>query len=175
MNTEAINTFLSEDNIKRHLEYMHTLSLRLSIIEKSFPELKGKTISDVSRMRLEKDVRGEFIYLRWLINAHELFFDSYSLSPKKSESVKRDFGSRERFIYEIYTEIKSKENGFAFIYLDRGRVRFDFCTVGSNAFVRYTPTLAIDLYEHTYFSDYGFNKDRFLRAALTYLDTGRLI
>ena len=42
MDPKAQNSFLSEANIKEHLSYLKTLKNKFSIIEKSYPELKGK-------------------------------------------------------------------------------------------------------------------------------------
>ena len=49
MNLNAMNLFLSEENIKRHLEHLRTQKLKYSILEKSVPELKGKSIKEILR------------------------------------------------------------------------------------------------------------------------------
>ena len=72
-------------------------------------------------------------------------------------------------------EAKEREYGFLFVYLDKyGIPRCRFSTATDGAFINYEPILALDLYEHAYFNDYGFNRDRYLRSALEYLDLERL-
>lgn len=173
-NIEALKGFLSEENIKRHFEYLRNLRLKLSIHEKSEPSLIGKSISEVSRMPLMADHREEVLRLKWRIKAHECFFGSFSLSPRSSELVNNHFCSRERFVYEIFLEAMKTEHGFLFVYLDKKRPRIVTESTGGGAFIKYEPILAVDLYEHTYFNDYGFRKDRYIRNALMYLDTEKL-
>lgn len=175
MNLKAMNMFLSEDNIKRHLEHLRTMRFRYSIIEKSFPALKGKNAKEILRMNMNKDLKDEAISLLRYIKAHECFFDSFTELPKRCDRVIKHYASREKFIYDLYTECKEREYGFLYIFPDRyGIPRYSFSTDGDGAFIIYEPTLAIDMYEHTYFNDYGFSKDKFLRAALEYLDLERL-
>ena len=174
MNLKAMNMFLSEDNIKRHLEHLRTYRLKLSILEKSLPELKGKTMTEIIRSSFSREIKDEALRLIWYIKAHECFFDSFSESPKRSEALIKHYSSREKLVYELYIEAMEREHGFLFVYMDRGVPKTSFMTSGDRAFLRFSPILALDLYEHTYFSDYGFAKDKFLRSALMYLDTGKL-
>ncbi len=175
MNLVAMNMFLSEENIKRHLEHLRTCKLRYSILEKSFPEIKSKRTREISRMYLSQEIKDEVLYLLWYIKSHECFFNSFCEVQLKSERVLKHFSSREKFLYDIYVAAKDKEHGFLYIYLDRrDRPKITFGGVDCGAFTRFMPILAIDLYEHTYFSDYGFMKDKFLNNALIYLDIGKL-
>ena len=175
MNLKAMNMFLSEDNIKKHLEHLRNQKLRYSILEKSVPELKGKTINEIYRMPLSRDIKDEALCLLWYIRSHETFFDSFTDHPKKSETVEKNFSSRERLIYDIFLKAKEKNCGFLYVYNDRqGLTRITFSEKNDGAYLSFEPALCIDLYEHTYFSDYGFKKESFLRGALGYLDTGRL-
>lgn len=175
MNINAMNMFLSEDNIKRHLEHLRTQKLRYSILEKSIPELKGKKMTDIARMGLDREIKEEALHLLWYIKSHECFFNSFCEVQLKSENVLKYYSSREKFLYDVCLEAKNKDHGFLYIYLDKkGRPQMTFCTESGGAFIKYTPLLAIDLYEHTYFSDYGFKKDKFISNLLMYLDVGRL-
>lgn len=174
MNLKAMNFFLSEDNIKRHLEHLRNYRLRLSILEKSLPELKGKSMTQIIRSGLNRDIKEEALTLHWYIKAHECFFNSFCDAPKRSEIINKRFSSRERFVYDMYLEAMKREYGFLFVYLDRGAPKIAFSTADDKIFMRFDPLLALDLYEHTYFADYGFAKDKFLRSALTYFDTGRI-
>ena len=41
-------------------------------------------------------------------------------------------------------------------------------------FERDTPTLALDISEHAYFADYGFERDNYLKSAVARLDINKL-
>ena len=175
MNVKAMNMFLSEENIKRHLEHLRTHKLKLSILEKSQPELKGKDINEISKMSINRDIREEALNLIWYIKSHECFFKSFCQVQLKSECVLKYFSSREKFLYDLSVEAKEHDHGFLYVYLDRrGVPRTSFLAEPSGAFLKFTPILALDLYEHTYFLDYGFMKDKFISNALIYLDVGKL-
>ena len=176
MDIGALNLFLSEENIKRHFDYLNTMSLKYSILEKSEPTLIGKTMTEISKMRLSRDIKADALHLLWYINSHKLFFKSFAVNPEKSELMLKKFSSRESFIYSLFELAKGRENGFLFVYKNRGGdINVDISNQMGSAFLKWEPILALDLYEHAYFSDYLFNKERYLRAALSYLDTGKLI
>ena len=174
MNLKAMNLFLSKDNIKRHLEHLRTFKHRLSILEKSLPELKGKAANDIIRSRLEGDVKEEALRLIWYIKSHECFFDSFSECPGRSEAVIKAYSSREKFVYELYLEAMKRDFGFLHVYLDGAVPKYIFMSDFDRSFLKFQPLLVIDLCEHSYFSDYGFAKDKYVRSALMYLDTGKL-
>ena len=175
MNVMPMNMFLSEDNIKRHLEHLRTYRLRYSILEKSFPDIKGKDIAGIVRMKIKREIKDEALSLLWYIKSHECFFDSFTDRQQKGGKLTKHYSSRDKFLYDLFVEAKEREYGFLFVYLDKyGIPRCRFSTATDGAFINYEPILALDLYEHAYFNDYGFNRDRYLRSALEYLDLERL-
>ena len=174
MNIKAMNLFLSEENIKRHLEYLRNIRLKLSILEKSIPELKGKNMGEINRLNLSREVREEALQLIWKIKSHECFFNSFSETVGKSELLKNTYSSVEKFLYELFLEAMKQEDGFLYVYADRGVVKRKFMREFEKSFLKIDPMLALDLYEHTYLLDYGFAKDKFIRSALMYFDLSRL-
>lgn len=175
MNIKAMNMFLSEESIKKHLEHLRTEKLKLSILEKSVPEIKGKNISEIAKLSIKREVRDEALQLIWYIKSHECFFRSFCQVQLKSERLLRFFSSREKFLYDIFTEAMKYKYGFLYVFVDkRGMPRTAFESEHNIAFTKIDPILAIDLYEHTYFSDYGFMKNKFLNNSLSFLDTGKL-
>ena len=175
MNIKAMTMFLSEDNIKKHIEHLNEQRLKLSILEKSAEGLKGKSLSEIIKLDLNKDIKTEAINLLWYIKTHELFFDSFSEEQKRCKSVERYSGSAQSFGYYIYTEAMKYNIGFLFVYLNcKGRPVARYSDGFDGAFVKYEPRLVIDLYEHAYFADYGFKKDKFLSSAICRLDLSKL-
>lgn len=175
MNFKVMNFFLSEENVKLHIEHLRTLRLKYSVLEKSLPELKGKEMTVIARSAINRKIKEEALELLWQIKSHELFFNSFAENQTWSEEIRKHNSSRERFVYDLLMEARGKDCGFLYVYPDRRKKlmtvytdRFD------GAFVKYEPRLCLDLYEHTYFSDYGFKKEKYLRNALMYLDTSRL-
>lgn len=149
MNYKALNMFLSEENIRRHEEYLNTLRLRLSILEKSDPSV----------IRAGSQMKREESNLIKEIKSHEFFFDSFTQEQRAGHD-------RER--YEIYCRSMEHEYGFLYIYYDRGiKTGFDM--------PRVEKCLCIDLFEHCYFLDYGFKKDKFLKNCISHLDLARLL
>ena len=159
--------FLSERNVKLHNEFLRSLRLRLSIIEKSYPYITGKSAREISRMRF--DSRDEAVDLICNIGCHEIFFSSFSDARVPSENARRGFGSESGFLYELYESAKESREEFMFVYLDSGRICYHtgsrLCYLNKKRAV-----LAIDLCEHSYFLDYGFDKRAYVENALSYFD-----
>lgn len=175
MNYEPMKLFLSESNIKRHLDHLREERLRYSILEKSLPMLNGKSISQIVRLNINREIKDEAISRLWYIKAHECFFNSFCNIPSMSDNVQEHYKSREKFVFDLYTDAVEAHHGFLFVYLDRqGVPKWIFADKYDGAFIRYEPILALDLYEHAYFLDYGFEKKLFLRNALMYLNLASL-
>ena len=167
MNFEALNMFLSDGNIERHLEHLRQMRLRYSILEKSVPRFKGCSMSNIMRLNIDRDVKDEALSLMWNIQSHECFFDSFDI---KQSNVNPTNISKERLLYEIYTEAMKRDYGFIYIFSQKqSGVHMIFSDKNDGAIIKNKPLLALDLYEHAYFLDYGFNKKRFLQNALPYL------
>lgn len=175
MNFKAMNMFLSEENIKNHIEHLRTLRLKYSVLEKSITELNGKGIGEVYKMGISRKIKDEAIELLWHIKSHDLFFNSFSEMVVWHDDIRKNNGSRESFVYNLLTLAERKKYGYIYVYLDRQKkITVSFADSFDGAFVKYEPRLCIDIFEHTYFNDYGFKKDKFIRGALAYLDTNKL-
>ena len=172
MNFEAMNLFLSEGNIKRHLEHLREKRLCYSILEKSMPQLRDLTMNEIIRLNIDREVKEEALSLLWYIKSHECFFDSFSENHPVGNISRL---SAEKLLYEVYTEAMRRDHGFLFVSLDKqGIPRLTFSMGNDGSFIKYEPILALDLYEHTYFFDYGFDKKRFLQNAIKYLNISSL-
>lgn len=175
MNINAMNLFLSDSSIKRHFEHLREERLRYSILEKSCPELKGRSISEIVRLNISKEIKDEAVSKLRYIKSHECFFNSFAEHQVISENTVKQYKSKERLLYEIYSESVERNYGFMYIYLDKqGNIKWSFEEEGDGSFLCFNPVLALDLFEHTYFLDYGFEKKLFLRNALAYLNLSSL-
>ncbi len=175
MNYTALYSFLSESNVKNHLAYMRNLKLKYSIIEKSIPELKGRSAEQVLRMNLSKKELSEVLPILIKIRAHELYFSSFTKEAKPSQILRKHYVSENSFCYELMESAKKCEHGFLYIYKDaRGKPCYKTARELERAFFSDNPILAIDLYEHSYFSDYGFEYEKYLRGAISHLDFSKL-
>ena len=175
MNLKALNTFLSQANIKEHLSYYRTLKNKHSIIEKSYPDLKGKSAEEIFKMNLNRGLKEELSRLLCKIKAHELYFSSFSEDVKPSFAVRKHYGSENSFIYELKKAALSMEYGYAYVYLDfKGIPSFRCVCSLDERFIKDRPKLLVDLYEHAYFADYGFNYPLYLDGALSHIDLSRL-
>lgn len=175
MDYSGMNMFLSTDNIKRHYEQLKTMKLRFSILEKSLPQLEGREMGEIMRMKIDKELKNEALSLLWNIKSHELFFLSFTDIQSGSKRILKRFSSKEKFLYDLLMASFEKEYGFLYIFLNKkDEIVYHFANSFDGAFVKYVPILALDLYEHTYFSDYGFDKRRFLTNALAHLNLSSL-
>lgn len=171
----AMRTFLSEENIKRHLSHLRTLRLRLSILEKSVTGIKGKSQREILSMSLSKAVKREIIPLLANINLHEAYFSSFSAEPRPSELVKKYHGSESSLCYKMKEAAKTLDHGFLYVFKDqRGRCDFGILKDLEALPLQITPILSVDLYEHAYFSDYGYDYESYLKGALSHLDFSKL-
>jgi superoxide dismutase len=170
---DPMRTFLTEENINVHKEYMKTLHLRHSIVEKSIPEIKGKNIFEIERMRLKKTDREEILSTLSEYLAHEIYFKSFTITQNREPCIREYYSSEEAFLYEVFIMGMNAKEGFVFIHLnERGKPEIQICQSGIKT--KYLPKLAIDLCEHAYFLDYRFEKERYLKNALSHLDLSLL-
>ena len=166
---DPMRAFLTEENILIHKEYMRILRLRHSIMEKSIPEIKNKNALQIEKMRISASCKEEILanYREYL--AHELYCKSFSEKSKIPDIIKKHYSSCEAFLYEVYLASMREKHGFIFVFLgargipeilhsEEARKRKDI------------PKLALDISEHAYFLDYRFEKEKYLRSAISNLN-----
>ena len=168
MNKDFELAFVSEDNLKLHLEYLNDLKLKLSVFSKSYPEFSGGDITRIKRSRIDKTLKTQVIALISEIKSHECYFDSFCISPKAYKQIRRYFSSEDGFVYEIFLAARSSNGNFVYVYSDKKGSPIISDSYHEN------PVFAIDISEHAYFLDYGFSRDEYLRRALGYLNLEKL-
>ena len=177
MGVESLGKFLSGENIQMHYDYLNNLRLKFSIIRKSYP----KFFSGDNDCRILGGVKGvpeiviyEARRLFDSIKSHEIFFDSFSEQKSPCTMIRKQFSSEEGLKYEVYDQIKDREYGYAYVNVnEKGKI---YINISDDGLIKYrgVPIVAIDLYEHVYFLDYGFDKKHFLRNALSHLKLSSL-
>lgn len=162
---------ISDGALAMHRERLRTLKLRYSVFEKSYRSLCGCTDD---RIRHQKGIPPseleELLHLKGDILAHELYFSCFFSGNPLCITVPHSAPSPAELKYRIFCNALSGE-GFFILFAD-GRGRMDFYSGNSPfpIFERYKALLAIDLCEHAYFYDYGFDKESYLRSALNLIN-----
>lgn len=174
MNRTVLREFLSEDNLNLHISHMKNASYKYSILEKSIKGLQDKSLYDLPYLRLCREDRDEAINLLSYIESHKCYFDSFAHLNKKCNSVRKYFGSEEKFLYEIFETSRYETHAFLYVYLDNRRRAKIEVAAPESVYIKFNPVLALDIYEHAYFLDYGFEKEKYLRAAISRLDIEKL-
>lgn len=165
---DPMRAFLSQESIAEHREYMRTLRLRHSVMEKSIPSVKGASLSEISKMKLKKRDKEDILENLSNYLLHDLYFRSFSDLPNRVSFLKKYYPSEEAFLYEILRQCTDTSSDFILIFTDsRGRPQIK--AFNSWQDIINMPRLAIDLAEHAYFLDYGFDKERYIRNALSHM------
>ena len=173
MNKAALREFLSDDNISLHHSYMKDKYLKYSILKKGRVELCGVSIEELPYLRIPRDERELAHSMLSEIESHKCYFDSFEICGRRCKNIRKYFGSEDGMLYEVLETAKGAKEGFVYIYADGGRVKI----VAENpyaAFMRFRPILALDLCEQAYFLDYAFDRDAYLRSAVSRLNLEKL-
>ena len=162
--------FLSERNIEMHREYLNTLVLKYNIFLKSYPELVGRDIKGILKSSIPLSERAEAEKLYSEIIAHKLYFSSFSERNLSSDRIKKEYGSVASFLYFVAEECKKADKGFLFICDDGKALSVITAERCENVFRTKKAVLALDLCEHAYFYDYGFERERYVLNAISHFD-----
>ena len=171
--SDVMRLFLSENSIRGHKEYLAELKLKYSVLVKSEPRLSDLSLDKIHKQNLKNDIKIEAVTLLSEIKAHEIYFSSFCECVGKNEKIKKKYTSADSLRYEIFSCARRAHTGFLFVFLERGGVRIEARDKPPYFSIR-TPTLALDLCEHSYFLDYGFRRDEYLRQAMGYLDLSKI-
>ncbi len=166
---ERMGEFLSEEGILYHKEYYRNLKCKLSILEKSESALKGKAIDELHKLRIPRYIKEEAIILKEEILLHEKYFSSFGNPNKFGEKLKKQFGTFENFAFEAFMFSKEVKNGFLIISSNGKRVCFS-----NQARCFDEIKLVIDLCEHAYFLDYKFDREQYVKNAISRFDVSKV-
>ena len=165
--------FLSEIAVREHIAYRKLLAARLSLLKKSFPGRESLGTEDILTSRLHGAEREMYPLAREIL-LHDVFFSSFSKERTKAPPALRRYSSDAAFRYALLLAAREGRDGFLSVYVDRrGDARFELVTPPDFR-TEHHPCLAVDLAEHAYFYDFGFDREKYLAAALASLDLSRL-
>ena len=175
MVNEGMLLFLSKESISEHIEYMYKIKAEISIIEKSLPGICAKSFAEIMKSKIDFECKKELKekYTDYL--SHKLYFDSFALNDRPGPEIKRYYSSEDSFCYEMLEKSKSARGGFMYVTKEKRRgIRILHSSESKDMFLRCSPLLALDLEEHSYFRDYGFKRELYLRAAISRLNLSLL-
>ena len=163
--------FLTEEALAKHRDYLKTLNLKYSILKKSVACLEGKSIVEISRLRIERDIKSEALTLLYEIVMHDCFFCSFSEDKGyiSSDTVREQYKNEANLLNLIYKTAMNVNHGFLIVYTDNGRIKLGEGSLDRLLCGYGKPMLALDLCEHCYYPDYGFDKREYLLSSIPYL------
>ena len=171
--------FLSETALLRLREHLNGLRLRLSILQKSVNGIKIDNINDIMRQNIPRDIKREALDLLVRIQMEALFLDSFApVRFQSSTAVLTLFGSTGALLNRIFAVAMDNPHGYVTVAGRRGKIEVEHYEYphlpAANFFDWGASVLAVDICEHAYYLDYGFDKRAYLLAALPYLALSRL-
>ena len=170
-----MNRFLSEQTIFAHREYVRTLRLKYSILEDGIPEIKNADINKIFTAKIDKNDKREALARLAEITCHDMYFSSFEAECGiRSSLARHQYGSEDALAMCILHEGMKKDIKFISIGIKQGRISIHASREYQTHFEVHTPKLMIDVEEHAYFWDYGFDKERYLKSALEYLNLSKL-
>ena len=170
-----MNRFLSEQALSAHKEHVRALRLKYSILEKSIPGIANVDLRKILTMKINEIDKREAISLLGEIRCHDMFFDSFGRDGGTPSSlVIRQYGSEDALAACVLYEAMKKDIKFVSIGIKQGRISICASRDYHTHLLIHTPHLMLDMEEHAYFWDYGFDKERYVRGALGHMNFGRL-
>ena len=170
-----MHRFLSEETIFAHREYVRHLRLKYSILTDAVPSLKNVDIFKLLSINMKEIDKLDALILLGKITCHDIYFSSFSAeSGTRCRLAKRQFGSEDALAMCILHAGMKNDVKFVSVGIKQGRISIHSSCDYHTHFSVHTPRLMIDTEEHAYFWDYCFDKERYLKCALTCLNLSRL-
>ncbi len=168
-------SFVTEESYIAHTEYLNTLRSLCSANEKMTHGLSGiEAEALLTSKRLIRRYPKEITVLAEC-RLHELYFSSFSARTYPNSSLSRKFfGSEAALLTELYRLAGSLPYGFVGVSLKSSIPRLFATGYYPDVFLDGVPILALDVCEHAYFRDWGYNRAQYLKEALKHLAINRL-
>lgn len=107
--------------------------------------------------------------------AHRAYFSSFAREGGRDHPLaRRFFGSAAALRNRMYELACANPPGFVSLSCHRGELVTDYAPRGAELYLSADPILVIDTWEHAYFYDYGFDRERYFARALSHLNFDKL-
>lgn len=174
--------FLSEETLRRHSAECARIRLLRQILEKETPALctvrlftsdepgTRAAVSLPRSLRLRNPIREDVYRVLGSIAAHTLYFSSFARTGMRCPALRAGYSSEAGFLYEAKCMAMKTGDAFLFAVPDTRRG----ACLYTGTFPPPGTVLSLDLCEHAYFLDYGFEREKYIGTALAYWDLSRL-
>lgn len=165
-----MSEIFSDVQIGIHREYLEKLRLKYSILKKSGIGINSDNIRDIARQKIDPSLKKEALELLAEISAHELFFSSLGkIRQPESALIRKYYPSCAAFLNYLFRLGADTKYGFLGVEIRSGKPVGYTSENSLDAILTHKPVLLVDMYEHAYFLDYGFDRERYLISCLSYL------
>lgn len=164
--------FLSEEARSKHRTYAEGLFLREEVLRKGRVR-DERTLIELYRQRKRQDTETLYAVAAEAFS-HRLYFSSFSEYPTVSDAFCRRFGGLTSFFQRVKEESMAAGR---YLYLGTDARGALVSSDRLDVYMRMhrLPCLCVDVCEHAYFLDYGFEREAYVRAAVSHLDVARLL
>jgi Fe-Mn family superoxide dismutase len=174
--TGKISDKTHEEHMKLYTGYVNKTNAILEQLEKlGVPDPTDAAVANQIFSSL-RSLKAGFTFAVGGLKNHEIYFDVLGgdgkVSGRIAELINRDFGSFDNYVKELKaTGIAARgwvwtgvdhETGKLFNYLGDAQDTYPVWNV--------TPLLALDVYEHAYFADFGVARAAYIEEFLKFVD-----
>ena len=172
---------LSYETLFNHYNnyYLRYLN-KLNNLIKDYPAIQNYSLDELlfNINILPKEVQNEIIYNAGGVYNHQVFFESMGIDNNFNDTnLKRklinSFGSIENFLLDFKSKASNfKGSGYLFLVCNEQNELLLFTTVNQDSTVPFNlcPLMCIDLWEHAYINDFGFDKDKYIDTFITLIN-----
>ena len=181
----SINNFISKYALDVHLDiYRNNLNKLNILLKESNYNYNYSMIDLIDNINIfNLNIRGEILYYLSSILNHNLFF--YSISTNKytepysllKKDINKYFINYDNFKKEFKTTaLNLKGSGYTFLVIDdKGDLKIiNTSNEDSPYYYGYTPIIALDLWEHSYFIDYNNDKSTYIDNFFKVIDFNKI-
>lgn len=163
---------ISKRTIEEHLKLYHGYINKYNEIQEKLAQLSENDYSQANQTySLIRELKLELSFAWGGIVNHELYFghlgsDGQLFEGKLMDQIKKDFGSFENFKKDLKTTGLASRGWVWTAWNEKEKRLFNYLGDAQNTFPIWfaKPILALDVYEHAYFIDFGTNRGQYIEA-----------
>lgn len=171
----GLSRIFSDASQRMHRAYLEQQIYRFEALSAHLSLPSPPALSDICALRIAREEKTLLRDLYRDILAHRIFFRSFSERVAPYRDRVKKYRSESAFLYHALNVCRDANAPFCFFFPNRtGQIEMSVCGISEQNAKNAEQVRAIDLCEHAYFTDYGFDRERYLRAALMHLDLATL-